>query len=43
MGGICYLCKSKMGLLEGVNRKMCYSTDRVPPENMMEDDKMCSK
>ena len=24
-----------------MDRKMCYSTDRIPPENMTEDDKMC--
>jgi hypothetical protein len=41
----CYLCDAKLSWRTGtgVNRKMCYSMDRIPPENMTEDDKMCGK
>ena len=41
----CYLCDAKLSWRTGtgMDRKMCYSTDRIPPENMTEDDKMCGK
>ena len=41
----CYLCDAKLSWRTGTgaDRKMCYSTDRIPPENMSEDDKMCGK
>ena len=41
----CYLCDTKLSWRTGTgcDRKMCYSTDRIPPENMTEDDKMCGK
>jgi hypothetical protein len=41
----CYLCDAKLSWRTGTgwNRKTCYSTDRIPPENMTEDDKMCGK
>ena len=43
MGGICYLCKSKMGLLEGITKKHHYEFDQIPPKDMTDDDKMCRK
>ena len=45
MGKTCYLCDAKLSWRTGtgVNRKACYSMDRIPPENMTEDDKMCGK
>ena len=41
----CYLCDAKLSWRTGTgaDRKMCYRTDRIPPENMTEDDKMCGK
>ena len=43
MGGICYLCKSKMGLLEGITKKHHYEFDQIPPKDMTDDDKICRK
>ena len=43
MGGICYLCKSKMGWTEGITRKQHYEFDQIPPKDMTENDKMCRK
>ena len=43
MGGICYICKSKMGLLEGITKKHHYEFDQIPPKDMTDDDKMCRK
>jgi hypothetical protein len=41
----CYLCDTKLSWRTGtgVDRKMCYTENRIPPENMSEDDKMCGK
>ena len=45
MAKTCYLCDAKLSWRTGTgaDRKMCYRTDRIPPENMTEDDKMCGK
>jgi len=45
MGKTCYLCDAKLSWRTGTGatRKTCYSMDRIPPENMTEDDKMCGK
>ena len=43
MGGICYLCKSKMSWTEGITRKHHYDLNQIPPKDMTENDKMCRK
>ena len=43
MGGICYLCKSKMSWGEGITRKHHYDLNQIPPKDMTENDKMCRK
>ena len=43
MGGICYLCKSKMSWSEGITKKHHYEFDHIPPKDMTDDDKMCRK